>query len=117
MRDLTDFSAAVLKLAGVAPDRMTVAQSVFFLSAGLADLRGRPVTFSEIREEVGEAISKSLHTTYKTLTDESVKRDGKRQPGLGWLRREIDPDDNRRKYLRLTSKGRAILNEIGMSFR
>ncbi|WP_296675710.1 hypothetical protein [Novosphingobium sp.] len=112
MPALRNFSAGLIVLAEVGPDRMTVTQGAFFLIAGLADQAGRPATFSEIRETLGDVLNKSLHTTYKVFLEEGRNREGKREPGLGWLSRETDAADNRRKYLRLTNRGRQIMAEV-----
>lgn len=111
VRDLRNFSTALIALAEQAPERTTVAQMVFFLLAGMADAAGKPATFTELKEAAGDSINRSLHTTYKLFLDRPQTRsdyDSKRQ-GLGWLTREIDPRDNRRNYLRLTPKGRSVL--------
>lgn len=111
---LRDFSAALIELAEQAPERTTVAQMAFFLLAGMADAAGKPATFTEIKEAVGPAVNRSLHTTYKVFLDRIQRRsdtDATRQ-GLGWLTREEDREDNRRKYLRLTPKGRAVINSL-----
>lgn len=112
---LRDFSTATLVLAELAPERMSLSQAVFFLFAGLADLAGRPATFTDLKEAVGSSINKSLHTTYKVLLDESRRRGTSRDPGLGWLTREVDREDNRKKYLRLTNRGRQVLKELGIA--
>ncbi len=86
----------------------------FFLLAARADLRGRPSTFSEIRDAVGPSVNRSLHTTYKVFLDKPLKRSDydSNRAGLGWLTREIDPDDNRKKFLRLTQVGKDVLARI-----
>lgn len=111
---LRNFSAALIELAEKAPERTTAAQMAFFVLAGMADAAGKPATFTEIKEAVGDTINRSLHTTYKVFLDREQRRsdtDAVRQ-GLGWLTREEDRVDNRRKYLRLTPKGRAILSSL-----
>lgn len=109
--ELRDFNAILTRLAALGPERLTLAQGVFFVEAARADLSGRPATFTEIREVVGDVISRSLHTTYKVFLDEEG-RTAKRQTALGWLMRETDRADNRRKYLRLTAKGRRVIEEL-----
>lgn len=112
--DLRTFSAGLIELAEQAPERTTAAQMAFFLLAGMADAVGKPATFTEIKDAVGPAINRSLHTTYKVFLDRIQRRsdtDVTRQ-GLGWLTREEDPEDNRKKYLRLTPTGRAVLRSL-----
>lgn len=111
---LRNFSAALIELAEQAPERTTAAQMAFFVLAGMADEAGKPATFTEIKDAVGPAINRSLHTTYKVFLDRVQRRsdtDATRQ-GLGWLTREEDRQDNRRKYLRLTPKGRAVISSL-----
>ena len=112
MSVLRDFSVATVRAAELAPDRLTLGQLVFFLYAGMADLAGRPATFSEVRDAAGSRINKSMHSTYKVLLDGSRRSDRKDTPGVGWLYTETDTTDNRRKLLRLTPKGVSILEAI-----
>ncbi|BDW83715.1 hypothetical protein MACH24_31530 [Erythrobacter sp. Dej080120_24] len=111
LRELKDWSGFLIRLAEHAPERLTLSQSVFFLEAAIADLSGRPATFTEIKEKHGGVMSRSLHTTYKVFLGEEG-RESKRQQALGWLMRETDPSDNRRKYLRLTVTGRRVMEDI-----
>ena len=110
--ELRDFLLSIERLAGLGPDRLTLTQASFFMHAAIADLSGKPSTFTEIREIMGDSINKSLHSTYKVFVDESRNRGIKREPGLGWLARDVDPADNRRKYLRLTAIGRGVLSQV-----
>lgn len=112
VRALHDFSSAVMTLAEFAPERMTLAQGVFFLLAAAADIAGRPATFTTVKEAAGPRVNRSLHTTYKVLLDEGRKRGEKREDGLGWLTREENKADQREKYLRLTPKGREVVREL-----
>lgn len=112
--DLTDFSTVLIVLAELSPERTTAAQLSFFLTAAIADLAGKPATFTELRDATGPVIGKSLHTTYQIFLDKERRRsDSVRvSQGVGWLERELDPTDNRRHYLRLTAKGREVIDEV-----
>jgi DNA-binding MarR family transcriptional regulator len=92
-------------LAEMAPERMTLSQAIFFLMTAIADLSGKQPTFSDIKEAVGTTINRSLHTTYRILLAKSRVYPN----GLGWLRQELNPNDNREKFLRLTPKGRTVM--------
>lgn len=109
--DLKNFNEVLIRLASLTPERLSLGQAVFFIEAARADLAGRPATFTEVRDRTGPVISRSLHTTYKVFLG-ADDREPKRQAALGWLAREIDPDDNRRKYLRLTARGRWMIEEL-----
>lgn len=111
LSELRHFNAILVRLAALAPERLSLAQAVFFIEAARADLSGKPATFTELREKTGPAISKSLHTTYKVFLG-AKDREPKRQAALGWLARETDPTDNRRKYLRLTATGYRIIEDL-----
>lgn len=112
--ELTDFSTGLIRLAELSPRTLTLGQMTFFLIAAMSDLRGRSTTFTEIRDTVGPVIGNSLHTTYKVFLDErGTRSDQTSAPTrLGWLLREEDPTDNRRKFLRLTNKGREVMDEL-----
>lgn len=109
---LKNFLAGMIVLAELSPRNLTLAQCTFFLTAAMADRAGRPATFTDLKEAVGEAVNRSLHSTYKVFLAEGRLRDGTRQPGLGWLTRDTDPLDNRRKYLKLTPLGHSIVDEV-----
>jgi hypothetical protein len=117
--ELRNFSAALIELAEQAPERTTAAQMAFFVLAGMADAAGKPATFTEIKDAVGPAINRSLHTTYKVFLDRVQRRSDTdvTRAGLGWLTREEDPTDNRRKYLRLTAKGRDVMRGLIRTMR
>lgn len=114
---LRDFAVPLIRAAELAPDRLTLGQLAFFIYAGMADLSGHPATFTEIRDIAGERINKSLHTTYKVLLEGSRRSDRANTPGVGWLYREMDPTDNRRKLLRLTRTGDEILRALTASYK
>lgn len=111
--DLRNFSAGMMVLAEMAPERLTAGQLIFFMLAATADIAGKDPTFSDINEAVGGTISKSLHTTYKIFLKPS-----KQYPnGLGWLEQEANPDDNRVKFLRVTKTGREVVREVLDGFK
>jgi hypothetical protein len=108
VRDLRNFSAGMMVLGELAPERLTMSQAIFFLLTGTADVAGKDPTYSNIKEAVGDKINKSLHTTYRIFLEPSRVYPN----GLGWLTQEPDPNDNRVKFLRLTKKGRAVMREV-----
>lgn len=107
------FVRGLLHLAELTPRRTTPAEIVFFLTAARHDLAGAPYTFSEIRDSVGPAVNRSFHTTYRLFLDKPWRRAASEpeQEGLGWLTRCPDPLAGRRKYLKLTERGRTVLDE------
>jgi hypothetical protein len=108
VRDFADFSAGMMVLAEMAPERLTMSQAIFFLLTGAADIAGKDPTYTDIKEAVGDKINKSLNTTYRIFLEPSRLYPN----GLGWLKQEPNPDDNRVKFLRLTKNGRAVMAEV-----
>lgn len=107
-QDFVNFSAGMIVLAEMAPDRMSLSQGIFFILTATADLAGKDPTFSDIKEAVGETVNRSLHTTYRVLLEPSRIY----PQSLGWLRQEPNPMDARQKFLRLTPKGRAVMSGV-----
>jgi hypothetical protein len=97
----------VASLAGC--DRLTVPQLLFFLTVAEADLARRVITLTDIQEGLGDAIGRSLHTTYKTLL---VPRGKTNANAIGWLKSDANPDDLRQRFLSLTSLGREIIDAM-----
>jgi len=103
------FSAGLETCAQEGWDRMTVSQLLFFCAVAEADLMGQDVTFTNIKDRLGSSISRSLHSTYKTLLE---PRGRTNENGVGWLSAEPNPHDLREKFLRMTIKGREIAASI-----
>lgn len=109
---LRDFSAALIVLSELAPRHLSMAQACFFMVAGLADRAGTATTYTDLKETLGPQVGRSLNTTYKIFLKEGRKRGGERIEGLGWLVGELDPTDNRRKFLKLTRAGHRVIDEV-----
>lgn len=108
---LTTISNAMIHLAADLPDRATLGQMVFFLTAARADLEGEYPTFGNIQAEAGPIIGKSIQGTYKLFLEGRRQR-GAMVEGLGWLAVEPDPSDRRHKVFRLTPKGREVVEGL-----
>lgn len=106
--DLRNFSAAMMVLGEMAPERMTLSQAIFFIVAASADLAGKQPTFSDVRDALGDEINRTLHTTYRIVLEKSRVY----PKGLGWMTRVTNPNDNREKFLKLTPKGREVMQEV-----
>jgi hypothetical protein len=106
--DFAHFSAAMIVLAEMAPERMTMSQAIFFVLTATSELAGKQPTYSDIKEAVGDQINRSLHTTYRILLEPSRVYPN----GLGWLKQVPNPMDNRVKFLVMTPKGRKVMEEI-----
>lgn len=109
---LKSFAKGMVVMSAAAPRQLSMAQAAFFVAAALSDRAGKATTYTELKEELGPVVSRSLNTTYKIFLKEGRLREGQRVEGLGWLEAEVDPHDNRRRYLRLTPAGERIIDEI-----
>lgn len=106
VKPLASLSAALLYLAEAGHDRLTINQAAFFLLVAAADARGRPLTLTEILEGAEDVLGKSIANSYKSLLEPHGRTP--HSFALGWVYREPDLDDERRKYLRLTPKGKDV---------
>jgi hypothetical protein len=106
-RSLLALSSVMRHFTNAGNDRLTVNQAAFFLIVAEADAAGTPMTASEVIDKSNGSLNVSLANTYKVLLEPSHK--DYREIALGWLRQEIDLEDQRRKYLRLTEKGRGLV--------
>lgn len=111
-KGLINVSEALGALAELLPERTSLSQILFFLHAARADMLGKPKRFSDIKEDLGDRINRSLHTTYKLFLSDGNLREGARQPGLGWLYTEANPQDLREKFIRLTPAGKKLLKDL-----
>lgn len=88
--------------------RTSARQILAFLAVVQADARGTSIMLSDIRDIEGRdgkpIIGQSIQQTFAMLLEPSDREPN----GLGWVTQEVDEDDRRRKYLKLTDKGRAV---------
>jgi hypothetical protein len=87
-----------------------MSQAIFFLLTAATEIAGKQPTYSDIKEAIGDKLNRSLHTTYRILLEPSRTF----PKGLGWLYAEVNPNDNRVKFLRLTEAGKEVLRGINM---
>jgi hypothetical protein len=113
MRDFRAFSTALLVIGELSPERMTLSQTVFFIIAGMTEINGGTPTFSAIKETIGDTLNRSLHTTYRILMEPSKAFPN----GLGWLQTEVNPNDNRVKFITLTAEGRKVMEAVGRAIQ
>ncbi|MFN3573605.1 MAG: hypothetical protein ACK4TR_08770 [Phenylobacterium sp.] len=90
------------------PARASVRQVLAFSIIVYANAMGRQITLSQVREIAGEGLGQSIERTIQLFFAPT-----KQVPdALGWIEQEVDEDDRRRKYLKLTARGRKIANEM-----
>ncbi|MFN3582759.1 hypothetical protein [Phenylobacterium sp.] len=107
--DAFEHLAAVMQIiAEAVPARCSTRQVLAFCIIVYANAKGQSVTLSQVRETAGEGLGQSIEKTIQMFFAPS-----KQQPdALGWLEQEVDEDDRRKKYLKLTARGRHVANEI-----
>ncbi len=106
-------------LADYLPARASYRQALAFMLLAQADLAGRKMTVSDLRDAAGDDLNglpklgQSIERTYQLFLAPS-----KQEPnGLGWLKQVPDDDDRRKKHLRLTSEGLAVANHAVAALR
>lgn len=98
-------SAFLLYLSSVGSDRLSVTQAAFFMLAATADAAGQPATRSQLIEAHEEDFKGSIKNTYRQFLEPTRTHPN----GLGWLTQESNPDDYREKILKLTPRGRRVI--------
>ncbi len=106
--DLRGLARTMAVLAELAPDRMALSQAIFFLTAAAEDLAGKRPTYTDVRALLGDEINRTLHTTYRIVLEPSRVY----PKGLGWMTRVQNPNDNREWFLKLTPKGKSVVNRV-----
>ena len=102
LRELSKFLST---MAAVASDRLSLTQAAFFMEAATADAAGKPTTRTEIIAANSLWIGRSIKNSYRQLLEPSRVYPN----SLGWLRSEENPLDAREKVLRLTEKGKEVV--------
>jgi hypothetical protein len=95
----------LMHLADESSERLSVTQIAFFFAAAHADLARRGATRSELLTGHPETFGGSVRNSYRQLLEPSRAYPN----ALGWLRTEPNPDDDREQFLRLTPKGREVI--------
>lgn len=89
--------------------RTSVKQLFAFLAVARAEAMGETILLSDIRAIEDPATGKSIVDQTIQQTFAVMMEPSDREPkALGWVRQDIDPDDKRRKPLRLTDKGHEV---------
>lgn len=111
---LSNMSNALQVLAAELPGRTSVRQAMAFVTVAYLNAMNSSVTLTELREIVGAdaegapLLGQSIDRIFNTFLM-PTKRD---PDALGWCYQEEDPDDRRKKYLRLTDAGKDAARRI-----
>lgn len=114
VRDLEHVSLALRLIAAELPQRTTLRQALAFVTVAMMDAAGQSVTLSELNEDLGDDRTGNpmLGTAFDRVFDTFLEPTKRIPTGLGWCFKEVDEDDLRKKYLRLTPKGRDVAKRL-----
>ena len=102
-------AAALHAVATEVPARTSLRTATAFLTLAFTSAMGSSLTLTDLKDTMGEdVIGKTIDRTLNPLM-EPTKKDPE---ALGWISQEMDEDDRRKKYLRLTPKGWAAAERI-----
>lgn len=105
--DCETLSAVMHVLTLVGTENLTVRQVLFFLAVACMDLRGTPASPACLREIYG-----SLGRSIETSKDQLLTKTEQNPDALDWLVSEQDQNDRHCEYLRLTPKGREVIEAL-----
>jgi len=106
--ELEALASSLAALSAQVPARFSTRQALAFVLCAQADVMGRPLTLSALREQTDGVIGQSIEKTIQVFF-----RPSRSYPdALGWLDQELDPNDRRFKYLRLTPAGLAMAEKL-----
>lgn len=112
--DFERLAAALALIARAVPDRVTIRQTLGLALVAYADSMGRSITLKDLQELGGytddgrRVIGQSIERTMDTFREPNDRN----PDALGWVRVEEDPNDRRKKYLRLTPLGIQALTRV-----
>ena len=106
--DLKVAADYLIYLAGAASDRLTLTQGAFFVIAAAADAAGKPATRSGLIMAYEKQFRGSIRNSYRQLLEPSRSY----PKALGWLAIERNPNDDREQLLRLTKKGKSVVEHV-----
>lgn len=112
-RDIGALLRVMAVLADETPVRLSSAQIAFFLAAANAQALGDPATSGEIGDMLGKKVAQTVRSTYLRLCEPTEGF----PDAVGWLVRDVDPNDGRRRLLTLSEKGIDVINSILVALR
>jgi hypothetical protein len=109
-----EFANRVRALVEQMPPRTTARQAYAFLLIVRENSMGRSVTAKGLRDLAGrdgnfdEILGQSIQRTYQIF----LEADERNPEGLGWIYVEMDKEDRRQNFLKLTQKGLKVASTI-----
>jgi hypothetical protein len=119
--DFEMLAAVLASLSLHCPSRTTIRQALFIAAVAHAHAMGRAVTLSDIVQTLGDSNERDeLTGEVLPMLGKAIERSALvfREPSrhypdaLAWIEQVADPDDLRKKYLRLTQKGERELADV-----
>ncbi|WP_343698828.1 hypothetical protein [Caulobacter sp.] len=105
--ELERFASLLAGVTSITPPRTSARQIMAFCMVAMHHIRNQSITLAELTQMGGEdmrgspILGRSLERTFGLFMEPNrVHPDA-----LSWITQEIDPDDRRRKYLRLSALG------------
>ncbi len=114
-QDLESLGRALAVIAAGGHDRVTVKQSLFFMSVAYAHAMNHSVTLTDILSayEGTGALGGAVRKSYNVFFEKNARF----PDALGWIKQEEDPDDRRFKFLKLTERGEEVAADIVEAMR
>jgi hypothetical protein len=111
---MSRLSQALRLVAAELPQRTSLRQLLAFVTVAQIAAEGRSVTLSELNEILGDDAAgiPMLGVSFDRVFDTFIEPTRRMPDRLGWCFKEEDPDDLRKKYLRLTPKGWAVAQRL-----
>lgn len=112
-----EFAHRVRSLVEQMPPRTTARQAYAFLLIVRENAMGRSITAKGLRELAGrdgnreEILGQSIQRTYQLF----LEADQHNPDGLGWVYIEMNPEDRRQNFLKLTPKGIEVTSNLRIS--
>jgi len=114
-QDLESLGRALAVIAAGGHDRVTVKQSLFFMTVAHQHAMGHSVTLTDIltKFEGTGALGGAVRKSYNVFFEPTPRF----PDALGWIKQEEDPDDRRFKFLKLTERGEEVASDIVEAMR
>lgn len=112
--ELERFAALLVGVTSITPPRTSARQILAFCLVAMSHIRNQSITMADLIQQGGDdergspLLGRSLERTFGLFLEPSkVFPDA-----LSWVTQEIDPDDRRRKYLKLSDTGEKAVAAI-----
>lgn len=112
--ELERFTALLVGVTSITPPRTSARQIMAFCMVAMHHIRNRSTTMADLMHMGGDdergvpLLGRSIERTFGLFLDPSKVH----PDALAWVTQEADPNDKRRKYLRLTDLGAEAVRKI-----